>query len=38
LPFWLFSSNSSLHDAQKKSASGLLFGKEAIFALPQCGQ
>ena len=38
LPFWLFSSNSSLQDVQKKSASGLLFGKDEIFALPQCGQ
>jgi hypothetical protein len=35
---WLFSSNSSLQDVQKKSASGLLLGKDEIFALPQCGQ
>jgi hypothetical protein len=37
-PLWLFSSNSSLQDVQKKSASGLLLGKEEILALPQCGQ
>src|SRR3954451_25184733 len=38
LPFWLFSSNSSLHHPQNKSASGLLFGNDDIRALPQCGQ
>jgi hypothetical protein len=38
LPFWLFSSNSSLHAVQKKSASLLLLGKEETLALPQCGQ
>jgi hypothetical protein len=27
-----------LQDGQKKSASGLLFGNDEIFALPQCGQ
>jgi hypothetical protein len=27
-----------LQEEQKKSASGLLFGKAAIFALPQWGQ
>jgi hypothetical protein len=37
-PFWLFNSNSSLQDVQKKSASGLLFGNCDIFALPQWGQ
>src|SRR5580692_7569453 len=37
-PFWLFSSNSSLHVGQKKSASGLLLGNDEIFALLQCGQ
>jgi hypothetical protein len=35
---FLLSSNSSLQDGQKKSASGLLFGNEEILALPQCGQ
>jgi hypothetical protein len=35
---WLFSSNSSLHDLHRKSASLLLFGNGSIFALPQCGQ
>src|SRR5689334_21976024 len=38
LPRWLLSSNSSLHEPQKKSASGLLFGNDEIRALPQCGQ
>jgi len=38
LPFWLFSSNSSAHDVQRKSARGLLLGNCDIFALPQWGQ
>jgi hypothetical protein len=38
LPFWLLSSNSSLQDGQKKSASGLLLGNGEILVLPQCGQ
>jgi hypothetical protein len=38
LPRWLLSSNSSLQEPQKKSASGLLFGNDEILALPQCGQ
>lgn len=36
--FWLFSSYSSLHDPQKKSATGLLFGNGFIVGHPQLGQ
>jgi len=36
--FWLFSSYSSLHASQKKSAIGLLFGNGLIFVLSQFGQ
>jgi hypothetical protein len=38
LLFWFLSSNSSMHVGQRKSATGLLFGKRDIFAFPQCGQ